>query len=126
VKYINDDLNDYSSHTYNKFLEMLLSYKPINPHGIKEALDSFQTVFLDIDSKIWHVESYLPEVETYTDKQMYELNPSPEELEEQKKNSSIITRTKKFVDNFSKDRVNKNINKFKDKGRIDGRNTKRY
>lgn len=126
VKYITNELEDYSSHTYNKFLEMLLSFKPINPSGIKNALDSFETIFLDIDSKIWHIEKYIPEKESYTDKQMYELNPSPEELEEQKKNSSIVTRTKKFIDNLNKDKVNKNLNKFKDKGRTDDRTTKRY
>jgi hypothetical protein len=126
VKYINDDLSDYSSHSYNKFLEMIMNLKPFDPNGLKEAIDSFETVYLNVETKQWEILKYTPESDKFTPQQMYELNPSPEMIEEQKKNESIINRTKNFIDQFSKDRVNKNINKFKDKEKTEDRTKKRY
>jgi len=126
VKYISDELTEYSSHTYNKFLEMIMNLQPYDPNGLREAIDSFQTIYLNVETKQWEIIKYLPEKDQFTSKQMYELNPSAEMIEEQKKNESIINRTKNFIDQFSKDKVNKNINKFKDKEKIDDRTKKRY
>lgn len=127
VKYITDDLNDYSSHSYPKFMEMIMQLLPYDPNGLRDAIDSFHTVFLDIESKRWYIENYIPEKENYTDKEMYELNPSKEILEEQEKNKSILSRTKKFIDSFNKERVEQNMNKFNiNKGKNNGRTTKGY
>ena len=126
VKYISDDLSDYSSHSYDRFMEMIMSLQPIDPNGLRNAIDEFQTVFFNVETHKWHTENYIPEKEQYTDKQMYELNPSPEIIEEQKKNDTILNRTKNFINEFSKDRVNKNMNKFKDKEKVNDRTTKRY
>ena len=126
IRYITDELQEYSSHSYNKFLEMIMNLKPFDPNGLKEAIDGFKTIYFDVNTHVWHIENYVLEENIFTSKQMHELNPSPEILEEQKKNDSIINHTKNLIDSMSKEKVNKNITKFRDKGKTDDRTKKRY
>ena len=129
VKYITDDLTEYTTKTYTNFLSMILALNPLDPNGLKEALDSFETIFLDCDIHTWRIEKYVPEVETFTQKEMHEFNPSEEIIEAQKK-ESILDRTKDFIETLHKFKIEKNINKFKDKEKtyngITDRNRKGY
>lgn len=123
VKYINDELTDYTSTTYNKFLIMVMNLNPIDPNKFKDSLDSFDTIYFDVETKGWHVEKYEHPL-NFTSQQMYEFNPSDEIIEEGKKGTTIFDKTKKLISDLNNNKVNKNITKFKDKGKND-RNTKR-
>lgn len=117
VKYISNELNDYSIMSYKRFFEMISTFNPLNPNAFKEALDGFETVLLDCESRNWTIEKRDISEKNYTYQEMLELNSPDEILEEQNKNNTILDRTKLFINEFSKYRVNQNNKKFKDRNK---------
>ena len=112
VRYINNEMQDYSSMSYNKFLIFLMSQRCTNHKDIKSHLDSFHSVILNLESGIY--EKIEPEKTKATFDELLKLNPSQNKKEEQEKGSDKLLEKKAFLQNlFDWRKQNDNTNRYR-------------
>lgn len=109
VRFMTNELQDYTSLGYKKFLDMLMTL-PCNDYlAIRKHLDCFQTVFLNLETG--EFKQLLPERGEATFEELVRINQVEEQksIQEQKTESS-----KSFLDSFAKWRKqNDSFNRYK-------------
>lgn len=99
VNFITDDNQDRSSLSYKKFCDSLLQYKILDRGKLQIELDTFHTVFLDVETGVWHQEKIEDEKQFSFD-ELVQANPNPDEKkkqDEEKSNREVI-KTKNYFD----------------------------
>lgn len=99
VNFITDDNQDRSSLSYRKFCDSLLNYNISDRGKLQIEIDTFHTVFLNIETGLWHVEN--PDrVEDPSFDDLVKANPNPEEKKKQdaERSNREVIKTKNYFD----------------------------
>lgn len=92
IKYITDELEDYTSLTYTKFMEHV--YANINVKdslNFRDEVDKFKTIFLDCETGDWSVKKRETNPADINFKNILKLNPELNQVEEVNKKSELET-----------------------------------
>lgn len=120
VKFItNEDSNNPQVLSYKKFVLYIGQFKALDRVELNNALDRFQTVFLDCSTGKWEIQK--PELKAGTFEQMLKLNPefkvkTPEE-EKEEKNREPLQRKKNFLDLFYSHRKDQSLSNTKEENK---------
>ena len=72
VTYMTSDMQNYSIMQYKKFKQYILSFKQYDGIKLLEAINSFDTILLDTETREWNVVP--PDYSDVTDEQLMVLN----------------------------------------------------
>jgi phenylalanine-4-hydroxylase len=93
VKYQTSN-GDMKFPAYTDFLVMIADYNIFRPNEFKKVLDSFKTIFINLETRDWHI-IQLENKSTPSFDEMLILNP-----QEEKKESFLerqVSKSKKFI-----------------------------
>ena len=98
VKFITDENQDGASLSYRKFCDSLTNYLIKDRDKFQAELDTFHTVFLNIESGEWRTE--IPDKIEGSFEELVKLNPNPEERkkQEEERSNREVTLTKNYFD----------------------------
>lgn len=116
IKYMTDETYpDYTSLPYKKFCDVIFKYKIKDPNKVQEHIDTFHTLFLNLETGDWN-EEFADQDQVFSFEDLQKINPSEEEkavIEKESKNREVEL-TKKY---FNKVWENKRNKFFKDYGK---------
>lgn len=100
VKFMTDETYpDYTTLQYRKFCESIFKYPIKDPRKVQEHIDTFHTIFLNLETGEWHQE-FPDKIDSFSFEELAKLNPTEDEKKEQEKmkDEREITLTKKYFD----------------------------
>lgn len=114
IKYMTDETYpDYTSLSYKKFCKSIFSYPVNDPGKVQEHIDTFHTLFLNIETGEWRQE-FPDKDESFTFEELNKLNPNEEEkaqIEKKKKNREVEL-TKEYFNKVWENKRNKLFNDY--------------
>lgn len=114
VTYTSDESEDRSSLSYKKFCDMIFQFPIKDSEGLKIHLDTFHTVFVNLNSYEWEV-IYPEKITEYNFDEMAKLNPNEEDKQKQEKfkKNREVSLTKEYFDNIYKNKRENLFNEYR-------------
>lgn len=112
VTFLTDENQDRSSKPYKQFCEMLFKFPIIDPGGLQDHIDTFHTIYLNLETGQWNVVQSDQDITKIQFEDLVKANPTGEEKDKQEKmkKEREVTLTKDY---FSKVWENKKKEIFK-------------
>lgn len=98
VKFMTDETYpDYTTLQYRKFCESIFKYPIKDPGKVQEHIDTFHTIFLNLETGEWHQE-FPDKIDSF--EELTKLNPTEDEKKEQEKmkDEREVILTKRYFD----------------------------
>jgi len=112
VRYMTNDMQDYTSMSYDKFLRMLMTFPCRDYKDIRDHLDTFHSIVLNLDNGEY--EQLKPEESKATFNDLLKLNPDANLVKEEEIKTDPILSKRTFVDNlFNWRKKNDNVNRYR-------------